>query len=294
MMNDKRPHIGRFAPSPSGPLHLGSLCTALGSYVFAKQHEGQWLLRIEDIDEPRSVAGADQKIMQTLVAHGMQWDKDVWYQSHRKAYYQALLEQIVAHTYFCDCTRAQIRARGDAYDGFCRHKTSIEEPRAVRFKHDSPRLNFNDLRLGQVTLSHAHSSEDFVIKRRDGLFAYNFVVVADDIAQGISHIVRGADLLDTTPCHLALYEAFNQPKPEYVHLPLVCFSPQQKLSKQNHAPAVEDSHAVKNLHTALSLLGSPPPQDQDLSSVSAILEWAIQNLNVSENNTTREVIVERG
>lgn len=286
-------YIGRFAPSPSGPLHLGSLCTALGSYVHAKRNQGKWLLRIEDIDQPRTVNGADEQIMATLERHGMAWDGDVWYQSQRLDVYAERLAQIKHKTYCCDCTRAQIRARSKAYDGHCRNRGAVGSPSAVRYKHNEHHLTFNDARLGQLTIDDLHSQEDFILKRRDGLFAYNFVVVVDDIEQQISHIVRGADLLETTPCHLALYATFREPAPQYLHLPLICFAPHQKLSKQNHAPAVNDNVAVENLHCAIQLLGSEVPPTQDLSSVSATLDWAIQHLNVSKHTKAREVIVER-
>ncbi|MDM7861289.1 tRNA glutamyl-Q(34) synthetase GluQRS [Alteromonas sp. ASW11-36] len=291
-MHSPSGYIGRFAPSPTGPLHLGSLATALASYLHAKQSKGKWLLRMEDIDTPRCVAGADQLILQTLLAHGLRWDGDVLYQSESLQRYSDVLSSLAQYTYRCDCTRAQIKARGMAYDGHCRKRNKVDSPYAIRFRHQVPVQIFEDLLLGNVQIDDPFCTEDFVLKRRDGLFAYHLVVVADDIYQGVNTIVRGADLLATTSCHLALYHALHAPTPTYAHLPVLATAPGMKLSKQNHAPAVDDKVAVSNLHKALAGLGFVLPQQQDLSSVSAIIEWAEENADVSTLSGVREVIVE--
>lgn len=291
-MLSKPGYIGRFAPSPTGPLHLGSLATALASFIHAKQCNGQWLLRMEDIDQPRCITGADQLIMQSLQAHGLHWDADVLYQSDCLARYSDVLTTLQTQIYRCDCTRAQIKARGVAYDGHCRGRNEVTSPYAIRFRHQDPIVSFTDLLLGGVQLDDPFCTEDFVLCRRDGLFAYHLVVVADDIHQGVNTIVRGADLLATTSCHLALYKAFGASPPSYAHLPVLVTAPSMKLSKQNHAPAIADSQAVNNLHTVLSVLGFAPPTKEDLSSVSATIDWAVQCIDITSLRGVREVIVE--
>ncbi|WP_100644362.1 tRNA glutamyl-Q(34) synthetase GluQRS [Alteromonas facilis] len=287
-------YVGRFAPSPSGPLHLGSLSTALCSYLHAHQHEGRWLLRIEDIDQPRCVAGADEAIVATLQAHGLHWDGELTYQTDFLAEYQQALDTLETATYPCDCTRAQIKTRTSSgvYDGHCRQKKMLAKPNALRFRHNEHIATFTDSLFGKVCVEDAHCLDDFIVKRKDGLFAYNLVVVVDDIRQGVNHIVRGADLIDTTPSHLALYRALKQPPPHYMHVPVLCTAPNTKLSKQNHAPAIDDTVANSNLHQVLTLLGFKLPRKDDLSSVSATLEWAKQHALIDNLTPKREIIVE--
>ncbi|MBT0587684.1 tRNA glutamyl-Q(34) synthetase GluQRS [Alteromonas oceanisediminis] len=287
-------YVGRFAPSPSGPLHFGSLTTALGSYLHAKQRRGKWLLRIEDIDHPRSVPGADEQIKTCLLAHGLEWDGEVRYQSHHHDDYAAALTKLDAHLYECDCTRASIRQNQGIHDPACRNRAPQNMPFALRFLNQSPRSTFTDELQGSVDVAHSLASEDFVLKRRDGLYAYHLAVVCDDILQGVTHIVRGADLIDTTFCHLALYEALNHTPPSYLHLPVMSTSAQQKLSKQNHAPAVDHRHAKQNLIHALLQLGITCPKTLCNDSVQAILQWALEHVDFAKIPRVREVIVPKG
>ncbi|WP_100658635.1 tRNA glutamyl-Q(34) synthetase GluQRS [Alteromonas flava] len=290
----KQPYIGRFAPSPSGNLHLGSLFTAVCSYLHARQHGGKWLVRIEDIDTPRCVPGADEAILQALSAHGLVWDDSVTYQSTQHAYYQRCLTTLADSIYACRCTRAKVRERNPHghYDGYCRKRDYPVEGAALRFYQGQTRVEFNDLLLGKIAIADPHNLDDFIVKRKDGLFAYNLVVVADDIRQQVSHIVRGADLLETTASQLALYQAFAKPAPLYLHLPVLCTKPGFKLSKQNHAPPIQAAHAVENLHKVIRLLGARIPKQEDLSSVSATLAWAIEHLSWNKWPRQREIIVE--
>lgn len=291
-MQNNSLYIGRFAPSPSGPLHLGSLSTALASYLHARQNDGKWLVRLEDIDTPRCVDGADNAILESLSAHGLQWDDKVEYQSQRLAHYQQVLSSLKTQTYPCDCTRAMIKQRGGSYDGHCRNRSGVSSPHAIRLRNTSPIVNFSDGLLGDLQFDTASSREDFVLKRRDGLFAYHLVVVCDDIAQQVTDIVRGADLLETSLNHLSLYAALGASSPRYWHLPVLSSSQGMKLSKQNHAPAINNSDNVQNLHRVLRYLGFSIPKNIDLSSVSATMDWAIANAKVTDIRHQREIIVE--
>lgn len=277
---------GRFAPTPSGPLHAGSLVAALGSYLDAKAQHGEWRVRIEDIDPPREVAGAADTILRQLEAHGLHWDGCVSYQSrHDDAYEQALHSLQSANClYYCDCTRRQIKARAPYYTGVCRDRKVPAAGAALRFKNDYPVLHFNDRLHGQVQLESAFASEDFVVKRRDGLWAYQLAVVVDDMRQGITHIVRGSDLLIPSGWQLTLWQALstcdgplsNIAAPSLAHLPLVTGTDGAKLSKQNHAPSLDNNQASANLVAALDWLDLAPPSDLAGAGVESLLEWAVE------------------
>lgn len=194
-------YIGRFAPSPSGPLHFGSLVAALGSYFQAKSQKGQWLVRMEDLDPPREMPGAADLILKTLETYQLHWDGEVIYQSHRHPAYQAQIERWLTEqqAYYCECTRKQIKALGGFYNGHCRHSALDDNgERAVRLVMNHPVESFEDIRHGTMSIPAELAKEDFIIKRRDGLFAYNLAVVLDDIAQGVTEVVRGADLIEPT------------------------------------------------------------------------------------------------
>lgn len=253
-------YCGRFAPTPSGPLHFGSLVAALASFLDAKAHQGKWLVRIEDIDEPRAVAGADQVILEQLDQHGLHWDGEVLYQSQRVDRYQHALAQLHQQdlTYRCICTRREIKARGPYYTGVCRpHDYSEQEaPRAaIRCKNDTPQLTFSDRLAGVVTIDPAFASEDFVLYRRDGLFTYQLAVVVDDIDQAITDIVRGADLLTATSWQLVLWNTLAERQPRFAHVPVVLDVKGRKLSKQNHAPALHANQTLAQLQQAAKFLG---------------------------------------
>lgn len=275
-------YLGRFAPSPTGALHAGSLATALGSWLHARAHGGKWLLRIEDLDLPRCIPGSDQIIQQQLLACGLHWDGDVVYQSKRTAYYQAALDQLIeAHQAFaCRCTRKQIedawhtqgikkqRHQELIYPGTCRDRKDIVPPCAWR-------LLVEDESLRQAV-------GDFVLKRADGIFTYQLAVVVDDALQGITHIVRGADLLDNTPRQIYLQQQLGYLTPLYLHLPLVLDHNQEKLSKQTMAQAIHtDSteNVLKALRSAGRHLGLTDPGllEGSAYSLSEWLERAVTN-----------------
>lgn len=247
-------YVGRFAPSPSGPLHLGSLVTALASYIDAKAHSGLWLLRIEDLDTPRCHPHYSQLIIDTLRAHGMQSDKPVMYQSEYLLCYQQKVKDLLStqSAYYCQCSRKQIREQGGVYLNTCRNMQ--HQSGAVRFVNTDPIKNLDDRIKGPVSINEAHALEDFILLRRDNIYAYNLAVVVDDIRQGVTHIVRGDDLLTTTSAHLSLYRHLNSPAPLYAHVPVVKDASGQKLSKQNHAPAIEIPNAIENLLFACKAL----------------------------------------
>lgn len=273
----QRPYIGRFAPSPSGPLHFGSLIAALGSYLQAKANQGLWLVRIEDIDPPREVPGADKAILQTLEQYGLTWDGEIRYQSQQTEHYEAVLAQLkqLGLTYACQCTRAMIKQQGGLYSGTC-HKLQLpDENNAIRLHVNQGVTEFVDRLQGKVLINPAMANEDFIIKRKDGLYAYNLAVTLDDIDQGITQVVRGADLLEPTARQIGLMQLLKAPIPDYVHLPLAVTKPGFKLSKQNHAPAISDQDICQTTWRALAFLGQQPPVELLDGDQASILKWAI-------------------
>lgn len=289
---------GRFAPSPSGPLHFGSLVAAVGSYLQAKSGAAtnQWLVRIEDIDTPRTIAGAASDILRTLEQFGLYWDETEVYQSQRLDFYQHHFQQLRADNqiYPCQCTRARIAELGGVYDGFCRQNTQInlDSPMAWRIKSQEVPRYFDDGVFGRVHIDAATAQEDYIIKRRDGLFAYQLVVVLDDVDQQITEVVRGADLLTMTPRQQTLFQRFRSQAPTYAHLPLAVSAPGQKLSKQNHATDIRAWPLPVSLAAALRLLGHPPPADIAAGSCEDILQWARQHWQLSAVPKVMEVQVD--
>lgn len=270
--------VGRFAPTPSGPLHFGSLIAALGSWLHARAQGGQWLLRIEDLDPPREMPGAADSILRTLEAYQLTWDGPVVYQSQRLARYAEVLQQLQqqGHCYACDCTRAQIQAAGGFYPGTCRERQLPLTGHAIRLRQQAPVTGFTDLHLGDVRVEGPLASEDFILRRRDGLFAYNLAVVIDDADSGISEVVRGADLVEPTVRQIALYRLLQQPVPAWLHLPLALQADGRKWSKQNHAPALPMGAAITpTLWQALTFLGQQPPAALRDDTPSALLDWAL-------------------
>lgn len=290
-MNDRGGYLGRFAPSPTGPLHAGSLVAALASWLDARAHHGQWLVRIEDVDTPRCVPGADQTILQQLSACGLRPDAAPIYQSARGALYQAALDQLITAgaAFPCACTRQDIArtlaAAGTShqrhgelvYPGTCRHGLQGRLARAWRFHTgfltpnipqaqafiagsatDSiayQTLHWVDRRLGPQAQEVAREVGDFVLRRADGLWAYQLAVVVDDAAQGVTHVVRGQDLADNTARQILLQQALGLPTPQYLHTPLVRAADGQKLSKQNGAQPLDLTNAVAALQQAGQVLG---------------------------------------
>ncbi len=270
-------YVGRFAPSPSGPLHFGSLVAALGSYFQAKSNNGKWLVRIEDLDPPREMPGASEAILKALQAYQLTWDDEVVYQSQRHDLYQAQIDAWLENgeAYYCQCTRKQIKQHGGFYPGTCRDKNLKEG--AIRLKMTKPVANFVDQRHGTIPIPEPLVNEDFIIKRRDGLFAYNLAVVLDDIDQGVTEVVRGADLIEPTGRQISLYQILGQPEVTYLHLPLAMDDNGNKLSKQNHATAIDIDNPKPALLSAMIFLGFAIPEKIRASDIAEILRWGCEN-----------------
>ncbi|EAQ97321.2 glutamyl-queuosine tRNA(Asp) synthetase [Congregibacter litoralis KT71] len=272
-MAAKPQYRGRFAPSPTGPLHMGSLLTALASYLHARSASGLWLLRIEDIDPPREVPGASDSILRSLEAHGLHWDESVLFQSTRLDAYAEALNTLKAsgRLFPCSCTRATLGPGGSCLR---RCKPGPDDPTALRIQLDES-MGFEDQILG--TQAPPGESGDLVLRRKDGLYAYALAVVVDDARQGVTHVVRGADLLPQTFAQLELLTLLHSPRPDYAHLPIVCDHRGTKLSKQAGAPAIDDKRALNNLRDALRLLRQPcadsPAATVDELLVQATADW---------------------
>ncbi len=287
-------YCGRFAPSPTGPLHMGSLVAAMASYLDAKVHHGRWLLRIEDVDFDRNVAGADLAIIDTLKRCGMQWDGDVVWQSQRTSYYQAALTKLSSHVFPCGCSRKEIAdsrlraglTENQIYPGTCRlgianHKT----PRAFRLRvpdGNAAIVQFQDRFLGLQTQDLSRDVGDFVLKRADGFWAYQLAVVVDDAAQGVTHVVRGSDLLDSTARQIYLQRLLGISIPAYLHIPVVQSADGEKLSKQTGALAVDQgskdllTDALLPAANFLKLTLPSQPQNIDEFWPLAISAWAVK------------------
>lgn len=269
-------YIGRFAPSPSGPLHFGSLIAAVGSYLQAKSQHGRWLVRMEDIDTPRMQPGMDSAILRTLEQFGLLWDGVVLYQSQRLARYRDMFSQLQQQQliYACQCSRKQITAMGGTYDNRCGALQLTADNLAWRLRSNNVNTTFTDLVFGAQQISTPLAQEDYIIKRRDGLFAYQLVVVVDDIDQGVTEVIRGADLLPMTPRQQALCHQLGAPVPRYGHLPLAVLQPGFKLSKQNHAAAISQWPEAEVIYKVLCFLGHPPPLELKHAAVAEQLSWA--------------------
>ena len=263
---------GRFAPSPSGPLHFGSLVAAVASYLDARTAGGEWLVRIEDIDTPRNVQGAAEHILETLYAFGFTVDGDVLWQSSRVAAYQQALDQLLRDgaVFPCGCSRKDV---GDVYAGKCRHGLTTG-PRSWRLRVDDSPVVFSDRLLGPQSEVLSNSVGDFVLKRADGLWAYQLAVVVDDAFQGVTHVVRGADILGSTARQIYLQKALGLPTPVYLHIPLAMNADGEKLSKQTMAPAITRENAAEELGRALRFLGQDAP---NFDSVEEAWKWAFDH-----------------
>ena len=286
----KSPGVGRFAPSPTGPLHLGSLLAATGSYLHARAMGGQWLVRMEDVDTERNVPGADSEILRALEAFGFEWDGPVLRQTARLEAYLSALDALRARgvAYPCACSRSEIERAalaagapravdgGWVYPGRCRDGLAAgQAPRAWRFRVPATAIGFDDLLQGHVQQVLATDVGDFVLKRADGPFAYQLAVVVDDAYQGVTHVVRGVDLLDSTPRQMALQQGMGLPTPIYAHLPVVVNADGAKLSKQTRAPALDCSDPRPELLRVLGMLGIQLPADAMTGTVSDIWRGAL-------------------
>jgi glutamyl-Q tRNA(Asp) synthetase len=277
---------GRFAPSPTGPLHFGSLVAAVGSYLDARHHNGNWLVRMEDLDAPRCVAGAADDILRTLEAFGLHWDESIVYQSRRTAAYNEALHslQAMAAVYPCCCTRKEIADSalhgidGYVYPGTCRNgPPHPRETPAWRVRTNDSPVGFDDELQGHIAQRLESEIGDFVVKRADGLHAYQLAVVIDDAYQHITNIVRGCDLLHSTPRQIHLQHLLGLPTPHYLHLPIAVNAQGEKLSKQTLAPAVTPDDTVSTLIAALDFLRQQPPAELRDGSVEEVLGWAVEN-----------------
>ena len=287
------PHyIGRFAPSPSGPLHFGSLIAALGSYLRAKQQNGKWLVRIEDIDPPREVPGASADILATLEAYGLCWDDQELYQSQRTDIYQQQIDTLLNQdlAYHCQCTRKQIGQMGGVYDSRCGQLTTPLTQGAIRIRNTAKVNQFEDLLMGQVTVETGFTGEDFIIKRSDGLYAYQLAVVIDDAFQGITEIVRGCDLLETSCRQLSMNKILGFTSPDWLHLPLACTKPGFKLSKQNYANAIDAKRPQASINAALAFLGQA---QVDPDHVDIMLKQACDQFSIADIPQVSEILIEQ-
>ena len=242
-------YIGRFAPSPTGFLHFGSLVSALASYLDARKNAGHWLVRIEDLDPPREVPGATKVILKQLENHGLTWDGQILYQSNQLETYSEILQQLQHSnlTYHCRCSRQRLKSLKGVYDGSCALEELPENETAVRVRVAKSNIQFNDLIIGNYRQNITEEVGDFIIKRRDGLFSYQLAVVIDDEQQKINHVIRGADLLDSTPRQIYLQQCLGYTTPRYGHLPIAVNEQGEKLSKQNLAAELTKGNEVHNL-----------------------------------------------
>jgi glutamyl-Q tRNA(Asp) synthetase len=284
-----KPYRGRFAPSPTGPLHFGSLVAAVGSYLDARHHHGEWRVRIEDIDPPREVPGAADGILKTLEAFGLEWDGPVSYQSQHGDRYEAALEKLerFGSLFGCACTRKEIPDSGlpgagiAVYPGTCRGGLPPgRTARSLRVRVDDSTIGVQDRLQGYTRQSLPGEVGDFVVRRADGFIAYQLAVVVDDGAQQISHIVRGADLLDSTPRQIYLQRLLGLPTPDYLHLPVAVNGAGEKLAKQTRAREVSPEHADRILLDVLRFLHQELPESSDDATPEELLQWAIAHWDV--------------
>ncbi len=293
---------GRFAPTPSGPLHFGSLVAALGSYCQARASGRRWLLRIEDVDTPRVVEGAEYRILHDLEAFGFEWDGPVLHQSDRFELYREQLDRLWSGNdcFACACSRRSLREQGVAsgvlgqiYPANCRDLGLAADNHSIRLNTaGAGMIAFEDQVYGHFELDLEREVGDFVLRRRDGIYAYHLAVVIDDAQQGIDEIVRGADLLENTCLHIYLQQRFGFPTPAYLHLPLVNNADGIKLSKQTGALALDPDKAPALLHAALRHLGQQPPVELAQMAVAEVLTWAVAHWRIDHIPVQQPAVAE--
>lgn len=280
-------HVGRFAPSPTGPLHFGSLVAALGSYLDARSHSGCWLLRIDDLDTPRVRPGIADEQIRTLARFGFHWDGSPVWQSSNTQKYQLALKQIAAHVYPCRCSRKQVAeagiqgSEGFIYPGHCRDRRLEERASrdCLRVRVGAEKPQFEDILCGIQSQDIANEVGDFVLQRADGIFSYHLAVVLDDADQGVTRVVRGADLLESTPRQVLLHQLLGLEYPQYMHLPLALDSQGRKLSKQDDALPVDPENPLPALLEAYRFLGQEFPGSQSVTSIDSFWRLAVKNWN---------------
>jgi len=289
-------YVGRFAPSPTGALHLGSLVAALGSFLDARKAGGRWLLRMEDLDTPRVIPGCSDEMLQTLEAFGLHWDGEVEFQSRRTAAYAESLDSLRATglTFECSCSRRELAGSQETgYPGTCRDVLVHCGPTATRFRVNTEQVvSWTDRIQGNCEFALC-TVADPVIRRRDGVFAYQLAVVVDDAAQGVSDVVRGADLLQSTAWQIELQKALKLPTPHYGHLPLIVEETQGKLAKSRRSLAIDPARASDQLTTALGLLNHTPPAELQQSSPDTLLAWAIAHWRLDRFQSVKKIAVSR-
>jgi glutamyl-Q tRNA(Asp) synthetase len=271
------PYIGRFAPTPSGHLHFGSLVAALASYLDARSVGGRWLMRMEDLDPPREEPGAQAAILKALESYGFEWDGEVVRQSDRHDAYAEVLNRLFNHglAYACTCSRKTLAPYHGIYPGLCRNAGHDTKDAAIRLRVPELEYHFIDRVQGEYRQHLGREVGDFVIRRRDGLYAYQLAVVLDDAWQGITDIVRGADLLDSTPRQLYLQELLGLPQPRYLHIPLITQPDGHKLGKSYRSPPLTEDQATPLLLRALRALGHNPGAELAYATPREVLNWGI-------------------
>ena len=299
MTRDRADYVGRFAPSPTGPLHFGSLLAATASYLQARCQRGRWLLRIEDIDPPREPPGADKLILEALEVYGFEWDGPITYQSpftpHHKQLVTALVE--AGQAYPCSCSRRELADAlrgplGAIYPGTCRDGCTADDV-AIRVRTTDEPIEFDDFLQGPQCQCLESESGDFVIRRRDGLIAYHLAVVVDDYDQGITEVVRGVDLLDSTERHIWLQRLLGFSTPSYVHIPVAVNAEGQKLSKLTGASPIDTTQPSGTLFRALAALGQDPPPDLEGETPAAIWQWALSHWSLAPLRGMTQIEAER-
>jgi len=289
-------YVGRFAPSPTGALHLGSLVAALGSFLDARKAGGRWLLRMEDLDTSRVIPGCSDEMLRTLEAFGLHWDGEVEFQSRRTALYVESLESLRAarRTFECSCSRRELAEQGETgYPGTCRDASTRCGPTATRFRVKADEVvSWMDRVQGNCQFDMGALS-DPVIRRRDGVVAYQLAVVVDDAAQGVSDVIRGADLLQSSAWQIQLQQALKLPAPDYGHLPLIVEEDHGKLAKSRRSLAIAPARASDQLATALGLLNHTPPAELQQSPPDTLLAWAIAHWNLDRFQNVKKIVVSR-
>ncbi len=294
MLTSSKPdntYRGRFAPSPTGPLHFGSLIAAVASYLDAKSNNGQWLLRIENIDPPREQAKASEQIIKILDDFGFEWDEKVIFQADNESYFDEIINSLISSgkAYYCNCSRKEIAAiskrtpAGMIYPGTCRNGglTNKNRQPSIRIKTSRQEFAITDIIQGEILQNIQNISGDFIIKRADKLIAYNLAVVVDDYLSGITDVIRGYDLILCTSQQIHLQKVLNYHTPRYGHIPIAVDSENKKLSKQNLAQPITTHNIHQQIFNALVFLGQTPPKHLDKNNLKQIWEWAINNWNVS-------------
>jgi len=291
MSSDTTQYRGRFAPSPTGPLHFGSLIAAVASYLEARKQQGEWLVRMEDVDELRNQTGAADNILHTLDNYGFEWDGEVLYQTQRKQAYAEALHQLDSQDliYRCTCSRKDLRDQipagehGLIYPGTCEYlQHPAETEHSLRVKTHNDKIEFTDAVMGIYGQQLKTETGDFIIRRRDKLFAYQLAVVVDDAFQNITDIVRGYDLLDSTPRQIHLQQCLNYSTPSYTHLPIAINDQGDKLSKQTGAAGINEKADIESLVNCMNFLGQSMPAELKTASLNTFWQWALENWDLNK------------